>query len=280
MKRIKIIFMILMVPMVTISCSKGKNQQTMEGDIPATASEAVPTVSSMEETNTTDKSTDPEGKNSTVYEIKEEVYEYEKIVIKYPQITGLSDQEKQEKMNEFIREDAMRDVEDSKTEKATLEVNYEVSFQGTDLLSIKFIGYSYYPGAAHPNHTFYSTNIDVDQATRIKLKDVVDINDNFVAAFIAYSKYIGPLEADQGLEDLLEEEFHSISREGLSDADRAGVYTPYYSYFTEESLGIGIEVPFVVGGYALYEVPYTDITDYMLPEKNIWKDFPGLEPAK
>ncbi|HKL80064.1 MAG TPA: hypothetical protein VJ888_06475, partial [Mobilitalea sp.] len=179
--------------------------------------------------------------------------------------------------NELIKQEAMKDVEEYNLEAGALEITYEIAWKGDNLLSIKYVVYSYFPGAAHPNHGFYTTNINMKDPSRVKLTDVVKITDYFVEMFKKDSVYVAPHEAgDSELESMLENYFDSMVVDTLLNADSEEGFATCFSYFTENSLGISIEVPFAVGGYALYEVEYEDIISYVYHENEIWKDFPEL----
>lgn len=294
MRRVLLICFILMTMTWVLSCKKGEVTDSSGKDTDIINREEEPTIapsqaedgqkdnsdngpSDNSEGSPQDYAPDQEEASANTYEFTEASYEKAGVKIKYPKLTGLKDSKQQDKINQLIEKDALKDIEDYQAEGSVLEKSYEVAWEGENLLSITYVVYSNYPGAAHPNHAFYSTNIDLNTADSVKLKDTMKLSDDFVARFITGSKYIGPHEnADQGLSDLLEDNINSLNKEGLSSADAAGVYTPYYSYYTEDSLGIGIEVPFVIGGYALYEVPYQDIISYINVDNRIWKDFPEI----
>lgn len=271
MKRLLLIGLSFAVMLLALSC-KGESQKTSELNSITDAAKkgltVTPKVEGDQEIN---------DHISIVYDIKEDRYEKAGISIKYPKLAGLKDAKKQDKINQLIKKDALRNVEDYMIEGAVLEVGYEISWKGENLLSIMFVVYSNYPGAAHPNHSFYSTNVAIDTASRVMLKDTVELSEDFITDFITGSVYTAPFEdVNQELSDLVDSEINSLTPEGLKMADDAGVYTPYYSYYTEHSLGIAIEVPFAVGGYALYEVPYKDISKHINQSNQIWKDIPEL----
>lgn len=272
MKRSLLLFLIFTAMLLTLSCKEDKQRTSGTNSVTDAVKEEPTVTLAVEDDHETNDQTSIEP-----YDIIEASYEKAGISIKYPKLTGLKDTIKQNKINQLIEQDAMRNIEDYRAEGAALEVGYEISWIGENLLSIKFVAYSNYPGAAHPNHSFYSTNIAIDAASRVLLKDAVNLSTEFVADFITGSVYTAPHEdTSQELSDMLESDISSLTPEGLMMADDAGVYTPYYSYYSETSLGIGIEVPFAAGGYALYEIPYQDIISYLNADNLIWKDFPEV----
>lgn len=97
----------------------------------------------------------------TEYKIIRQAYVNDQIIINYPQVTGLSDRRKQEKINALISKEAMYWLDQYTEEqlgRLTLEVICEIKAQTPDLLSIFYFGLSYLQGAAHPLHVFYTTN--------------------------------------------------------------------------------------------------------------------------
>ena len=283
MTRRKYIYMVVIIASVFFLSCKGKDRQQEEENgitsIPNTTKELSPTPEPAVATNIPEDNPVGESGKRISYQLTDASYEKGEINIRYPQLSGLADKDKQESVNELIRKDALKDIEQYQTENGTLEINYKVSFQGENLLSIQYIVYSSFPGATHPNHNFYTTNINLKNASRVRLADVVKINDSFVAEFKKGSKYTDPIrDADQELQTLLEDNINALTAAEIMDADGLSGDTPYYSYFTKEALGIGIEVPYAVGGYALYEISYQEILSYIISENEIWVDFPELLP--
>jgi hypothetical protein len=86
-----------------------------------------------------------------------ETYTSGAIIISYPQLTGLTDKTVQDSINGLIKDSAMRDVSVlEESANVTYEINYEVMYFGTDFFSVRFEGYSYHEGAAHPGSFLYS----------------------------------------------------------------------------------------------------------------------------
>lgn len=213
------------------------------------------------------------------YRITEECYEDGNIIIYYPKITGLKDTNIENKINELIKEDAFKDISEFDSEGDVLEVKFQIAWAGEKLLSIKYVIYSNYSKAAHPSHAFYTTNIYIPAASKIKLADMVKVSDYLADAFIRNAKYVAPFEGgDPDLDKMLEEYINEVDGAYLMRADTnvEGEYNGCFSYFTKDSIGISIEVPFVIGGYAVYEVKYEDLISYIYHGNVIWEDFPEL----
>ncbi|HKL78860.1 MAG TPA: DUF4163 domain-containing protein, partial [Mobilitalea sp.] len=277
MRRSRVLIMMIFVVLFFTACSKQKDNM-IEDEVIKEVEDLDITPTPSEE-NSSLPENDPELiEDDIFYEIVDTSFEEgEDIEINYPQVIGMSDANKQNTINELIKQEAMQYVEEHKLEAGTLEVTYSIAWQGDNLLSIRYVVYSNYPGAAHPNHGYYTTNINMKDPGSVKLMDAVKITEYFVERFKEYSVYVAPHEAgDPELDTLLADYLNSMDAETLINADSVGGYASNYSYFTEDTLGISIEVPFVAGGYALYEVTYEDIISYIYHENEIWKDFPEL----
>ncbi|HKL79304.1 MAG TPA: DUF4163 domain-containing protein [Mobilitalea sp.] len=276
MRKFRVLFIMIFMVLSFEACSNQKENITEDEVI--NDLEDIDAAPSPSEEDSSIPYNDPETSDDDIpYEIVDTSFEQgDDIKIKYPQVTGMSDANKQDTINELIKQEAMKDVEEYKLEAGALEITYEIAWKGDNLLSIKYVVYSNFPGAAHPNHGFYTSNINMKDPGRVKLTDVVKITDYFVERFKNASVYVAPLEAGNKTESLLADDLNNIDAETLLNADSTEGYASNYSYFTEDSLGISIELPFVVGGYALYEVAYEDIISYIYHENEIWKDFPEI----
>lgn len=209
------------------------------------------------------------------YKISITKYENGNTQIVYPELSGLGDKKIEDKLNGFIREDAMKLAKDYDGEADTLEVNFMISWAGENLLSIQFYGYANYADAAHPNNYFYTTNLNLTEASRIRVADAVKVSDDFARFFVANSHYAGPLDGeDANLQEMLQEYIQAVDGAFLEKADTDEPGNECYCYFTPDSLGISISVPHVIADYAQYEIKYDEITSFINRQNVIWKDFP------
>ena len=211
------------------------------------------------------------------YEIMENVYENESIKIRYPYLAGMKDTNVETKINDLIKNDAMKYVSQFDSKGSALDVSFQIAFAGNTILSIKFIVYSSYVQAAHPNHSFYSTNIYIPMTSKIRLTDMIKISDYFAEAFKKNCKYVAPHDdLNAELEKALSTYINSVDGAYLQKADIEDEINECFTYFTKDSLGVSIGVPFVVGGYALYEVKYVDIISYIYHKNELWKNYPDI----
>ncbi|AIQ14918.1 DUF4163 domain-containing protein [Paenibacillus durus] len=195
------------------------------------------------------------------YDFKSEAYTYkDSITVRYPQIINLNDQDKQMKLNEMIKKRAYGYLDNYSTEDMdtfSLDLNYKVKFKSEHFLSIQFSGYTYDEGAAHPNDIFYSINIDMDKSVALKLKDMVDIDEEFVTEFREGELQSTINEQRSTLNEWTDQEWISMLKD--ADSRESGIS----SYLTNDSLGISVEVPHAVGDHAELEISYDEIKQKM-----------------
>lgn len=208
-----------------------------------------------------------------LYEITRETYSSPNIKINYPQIIGLSDKDKQERINKIIKKDALAVVNGySDRDEVSMNIDYEIKFQNAGLLSIKYSGIRNSKNTPHPTNEFYTSNINIYEGCRLRLKDIVNVDNNFVekvkkGTFIAVSPEITSKMVNYTNDQLIE----AFSTADLINHRENGYGA--YSYFTNDSYGISVEVSHVIGDHVEFEVKYRDIADNIKPENEVWKNF-------
>ena len=197
------------------------------------------------------------------YDIKMETYTDKNIKINYPQISNLNDNEKQIRLNEMIKTQVLGILENYNDgiNDLNLEMDYEIKYQGKDLLSIQYIGLSATKGAAYPINEYNTANIDLKNEQLLKLSDVVTINDNFIEKFnsgkyVAYSKSLN-LESEGALIDAL----HNFDNNSLIESLNKETTNFYY---TMDTLVVSIELPHVLGDHLEMEIKYNDLGNLLL----------------
>ncbi len=194
----------------------------------------------------------------------------------YPMITGMKDTGHQNRINGLIMEDVLAFADTVQTKGITIDLSYEISWQGKRLLSIRYTMYYEAEGAAHPSILFYSANIDMKNEKKLKLSDVVEIDDELIGKYQKDAEYTGPLEKDDRLLTILSEYLGQVDEKALARADGKESDDTIHSYFTKDSLGVAISVPHVIGDYARYELKFEDIRNLLILDNPIWDDFPDL----
>lgn len=216
---------------------------------------------------------DLEEEINDTYTLSSHTYQDNNVQIIYPQVAGLKDTDLQSVINEIIKLDAIRGglrfYPD--TTALTLDVNYEVAFEGKRVLSINFAGYANVEGSAHPASLFYTSNIDLHNGKKIHLDEVVKIDDNLLAKLEnGYIGNIDKVESPEFLDYVLTENVPSQ----LENADHSnGKLNLAYSYFTAKALGLSIPVAHVLGDHVEFELPYDEIRDNLRLDNPILSEF-------
>ena len=208
------------------------------------------------------------------YKITSETYDNNKgTKINYPQITDLSDAEKQKQLNEIIKNEALKgnnyykDVDGD----VTIDINYKIVCQEPEFLSIIYSGVGNVSGAAHPSNLFYTTNLDIINTKILRLNDIVDINDDFGNMFIN-----GKFKAvNSDYESDYKSEISMVTfddwKKRLLTADPLDKMGSEFSYMTKDSLGISIGVMHALGDHAEFEIKYKDIWKYIKAHEIKWQ---------
>lgn len=221
--------------------------------------------------------------NSDGYEISTSMYvkeeENNSISIQYPKISGLNDKDLEKKINEIIKTETFKvynyyDYLDR--EHLNLEIKYNVSLKSESILSIQYSGLGYVENAAHPNKLFYTTNIDMKTGCRLRLRDLVNINEKIINMFI--NGEFKPLWKEQEKFALKYYKTYDKVRKKFIHGDymdNIGTFnqSDVYSYLTNDSLGISVPVIYAIGGHAEFEINYKDIIEYLKKDSEGWEIF-------
>lgn len=287
MRRVSLFTVLLMMLIVLSACGTKVNKNANDADSDngqqemtedQSSDEAVtttPTGQQSAETQTTmpgtDDTTDEFTQGKTSYVVNRESFsEGEDIIIYYPQISGLDDQERQDKINEIIRQDARSVLpEDNDLSKLNLELDYEIKWQGSNVLSIWYDGMEYYEEAAHPNNIIITTNIDMNRGSRIKFQDIFYIDQLLVENLLRKNTYVWPLgSAEQEIMEYIQQEL-------IDDFIKSTLYDNSF-YLAWDFVGFSKFTSHAAGDYAVYEVKYQDILDSINAGHEAWNDFPNV----
>lgn len=213
--------------------------------------------------------------------------------IDYPQITGFSDTDKQKQINALIKNDILNDYQNDiaslvkyyykSTEEAegalTEDVKYYIKLNSTNLLSILYVKDGSIPGSAHPSTSVHSINIDVDNETALKFKDLINIDNSFILKFkntknrMWTPKSLPGVEAtdelNKELPGAIDAELGMLQDKDLIDQFNADDYS---FYFTKDNFGMIFYLPHALGDYAELNIKYKDIKDSIKPENKAFND--------
>lgn len=222
--------------------------------------------------NTTTSSKENENKSTTQtsneaagnYKITQNVYKNKNIIVNYPQITSLEAANKQSTINQLIKNDVVSYVNKNITADSSLELKYSVKLQTPDFISIQYLGVANAPNTAHPNNIFYTTNISIKDAKKLRLSDIVKVDANFVNAF-KKGQYVDSEGRDikEAPPQITEYINDNISTNDLikyfNEADSFDIenvnQSNTFSYLTKDAIVISINVPHALGDHAEFSVP-------------------------
>ncbi|MCP8967774.1 DUF4163 domain-containing protein [Ectobacillus ponti] len=190
------------------------------------------------------------------YQASPATYQHLNVTIHYPQVTGLEDYQKQLHINSTLQQDALQleGYYEPVDQSLALDANYEVK-RKDHLLSVVYTGLGYVKGAAHPNHLLLTTNVDMNNGVRLRLPDIVRLDEGFVKLLKQKAK--GP---DGILQEMPDAEL--LQRLQMADVPESRDCSTF-SYFTKTSLIISFGVAHVLGDHAEFGISYKDIALYV-----------------
>ncbi|KEO78785.1 DUF4163 domain-containing protein [Paenibacillus polymyxa] len=222
--------------------------------------------------------------NQPSYELIQEKYSENGIIIKYPQITKLKDTAKQKSLNQILKTEALEGLHDYADCNSGdhVEIDYEIKRQSERFLSVQYTGFRYVKDAAYPSHMFYTTNLDMKQASRIRLRDLVKVEKPFIE-LIKIGKITAVQPEQQGLiGDFIKDDLiQLLTNADVTKGSPEEAEMESFSYLTSDSLGISIPVAHAVGDHAEYEIRLAQIPDNIKQNKELWTELSSVvdQPA-
>lgn len=214
--------------------------------------------------------------NEKIYKITKQSYIDKNIKINYPQINNFSDVNKQKLINELLKNDILRILNNYKDDKkVTLTIDYNIKLKNSELLSIEYTGQESIEGYPRVNNLYYTTNIDINDVSKIRLKDIVNIDENFIKKFMsekftALTPEHSPIKGLNTSEVWIKFFIKSDLIETIGTENQSNTY----SYLTEDTLGISVDAPHNAGDHAEFEINYQDLKDNIKNEGKIYKYLP------
>ncbi|MHB0883494.1 polysaccharide deacetylase family protein [Paenibacillus sp. SEL1] len=214
------------------------------------------------------------------YELIQEEYSKNGIVIKYPQIIKLKDIAKQKSLNKILKADALEGLQNyaDSNSGVHVEIDYEIKRQSERFLSVQYTGIHYMKDAAYPTYMFYTTNLDMKQVSRIKLRDLIKVEKPFIE-LIKSGKITAVQPEQQGLigdftkDDLIQ----LLTNADVTKGSLAEVEMESFSYFTNDSLGMSVPMAHVVGDHAEYEIRFAQIPENIRRNEELWSELSSVE---
>jgi len=211
----------------------------------------------------------PTASAAVPYSVRSQTVSKGKVHIQYPQIGGMADAGKQEKINTLIKNDVWdANVGESLKlypfDQISYTIKYQVMMQTDRLLSINYTGKAYITGAAFPTNVLYTLTIDLNTMKKLKLSDFVPVDIDLVhqienAAHVT-DYYGNPLsredwqaELDQGSQKATDEMTMLNLRDGAENS----------FYLTEVGLVIGLIGHHAGGDYVWVMLPGPYVESYV-----------------
>lgn len=197
-------------------------------------------------------------------------YKDKNISIQYPVISNLKDKNKEEKINQLLKENALSIIHINSIDpiKDTVIIDAEIISADPKRITAVYTGTFYAEGAAHPLNFFYTNTVDLNQVKDLGLTDYADPE---TLAKYVLSDQVKFYDASPELTEALIEartqmdlnSYVKIFQEAdfpiktkLSDGTPA--FPDSFSYVDKGNIIFSIPVPHALGDFAL--VSYTPET--------------------
>ncbi len=279
MKGIYALILTLVLSVGLISCADQKASSNNIKEDNEVSSEVNNEIISNKEDKVDDykKVSDTTKENESSKNLKEKSNEYElvsknynknNVKINYPEIKNFNDDEKLKSINKYLKECALKVLDDYIKENPNLEavnlnVNYDVKFKNEKYISIVYEGEVNVNGTAYPSSIFYTTNVDLESGNIIRLSDYSNVNDilnklkdpknikviaenDELAA--AQKDFILNIGNDNLINMVKNADFHEVNTKIESPKD--GVY----SYFDKDGIVISLQVNHAIGDHAEFKL--------------------------
>lgn len=210
-----------------------------------------------ENNNAVSQNTTNTSETFTNYDVIPGEYSEDIVTTRYPQLSNFADENMQAKVNDMIandNQDIMRNLIGS--EWSTIDMDYEVTFTGSDIFSSKYLGLVSAKDAAYPTNIFYTVNVNLKDGTKIELKDIINIDNSLIEKFKngVYKPYSDDLNLEEAgaLQDVLDSIDNNDMISQLENGEAA-------FYFDDETLVLSMQVPHVVGDHIEMGIYYGDL---------------------
>jgi hypothetical protein len=222
-------------------------------------------------------------KPTTISSSEENKTDNYKIILGYPQFTGIKNQDAQTKINADIKKhifDIISDDRKSSKENCNFsnlgkdapdwQCEYDITFDSFDtvadkLLSIK-MEYYQFTGGAHGGTQFEYLNYNLETGEKINWQDVFKKDSNYLQVISDYSKIQLKKQLLQGQESMSDEKW--ITEGTKPNPDNYNTNVGFYSESSKAAENRGLSVTFQQYQVAAYAqgpveivVPYTELRD-------------------
>lgn len=158
----------------------------------------------------------------------------------------------------------------SGTAPEILKLTYAIKLNDSKYTSILYLAAFSSIFSAHPSELVYTTNIDKGKSSRLKLSDIVNLNEAFAKDFKTWDLAEADMseEIKKGIEDYMSGLSDEDLLMGMKSADiiGSGNLLGIFTYLTPDRLGISIGVPNYLGDHVEFEKEYSLLKDFLKPE--------------
>ncbi|OPJ57069.1 WG repeat-containing protein [Alkalithermobacter paradoxus] len=183
-------------------------------------------------------------------------------LVYYPRINGMKDNEKQNSINENLKN--MSKVKEISSD-IQLEYNYlgdfVVEFFKNNLVSLNLHGYEYYFGAAHGMPSKIYAHIDLENGKMYTLEDLFKKDSAYVKIISDIINY--EIKNNEEYSYVFPDTFEEIRKDHTFYIDENALYI----YFTP------YEIAPYAAGFPQFRIPYDKIMDIIDTDGQFWKSF-------
>lgn len=230
--------------------------------------------------NSEDKQEKVDDIKGTEYKVMDGTYIEEvdnrNINIKFPQITGLVDEDNEKEINSLLKAEALKVLsyyEDdySKEQHLNLDIKYSISLSNKYILSVQYFGLGELEKAPRPHKLFYTTNIDINLGKKLRLVELLNLDKEL--ANMLFNAEFTPIAAPEETYVLKEDNTYEEVKASFISADNVDKTNSVFTFFTDESFVISVPALDALGGSAELKIKYQDLTKYLSDVNNEIKEF-------
>lgn len=184
-------------------------------------------------------------------------YTYENISIQYPVVSQMEDEEKQQKVNDLLKENALSVLKANQIneDQDTLKIKCQVVSVDRSRINAVYTGELSAKGAAHPSNLFYTNTVNLSQVQNMGMEDFADA---YTMAGYVLSEDVSFSNLSQEQKNAVLEYRSSLDIETLTAVfDKADfpldgdTWPESFSYEKQGSIYFSLPVPHSMGDYVI-----------------------------
>lgn len=210
------------------------------------------------------------------YDLECKNWNEEGITVKYPLVVNSNDQDKSDVINDLLMDDMSNYIDAIKSNIVdktglTIDAVYDYANYSISVLSINYRGTYFADKMVYPVNFYHTITINTEDAKRIQLSDLFNINDNFIETYKMgiYAPYIDDLDLEASgvsIEDVLKD----YSNDDLIEMFKS----PDAEYFlAEQGVIISIPVQHVIGDHFEIAINFELVEDCFNKGNPVWQDY-------